>query len=117
MTPDEYCRLRKVIPLTNALRGYSAWVTGLRRVDAPTRAGAPTISYDEKFKLVKVNPLAAWSDRDVADYIAEHNVLVSPLVEEDYLSIACTAKPAPGADPRSGRWPGHPKVECGLYAA
>lgn len=118
--PDECCRLRKVVPLTKALRGYSAWVTGLRRVDAPTRAGAPLISFDEKFKLVKVNPLAAWSDRDMADYIAERNVLVNPLVEEGYPSIGCapcTAKPAPGADPRSGRWPGHAKVECGLHAS
>ncbi len=118
--PDECCRLRKVVPLTKVLHGYSAWVTGLRRVDAPTRAGAPLISFDEKFELVKVNPLAAWSDQDMTDYIAEHNVLVNPLVEEGYPSIGCapcTAKPAPGADPRSGRWPGHAKVECGLHAS
>ncbi|MFY2859461.1 phosphoadenylyl-sulfate reductase [Mycobacterium sp. THU-M104] len=118
--PDECCRLRKVIPLTKALHGYSAWVTGLRRVDAPTRAGAPLIGFDEKFRLVKVNPLAAWSDRDMADYIAEHDVLVNPLVDEGYPSIGCapcTVKPAPGADPRSGRWPGHAKVECGLHAS
>lgn len=118
--PDECCRLRKVIPLTDALHGCSAWVTGLRRVDALTRAGAPLIGFDEKFGLAKVNPLAAWSDRDMADSIAEHNVLVNPLVDEGYPSIGCapcTAKPAPGADPRSGRWPGHAKVECGLHAS
>jgi phosphoadenosine phosphosulfate reductase len=116
--PDECCRLRKIVPLAKALRGYSAWVTGLRRVDAPTRANAPLISFDEKFKLVKVNPLAAWSDQDMADYIAENNVLVNPLVDEGYPSIGCapcTAKPAAGADPRSGRWPGHAKTECGLH--
>ena len=116
--PDECCRLRKVVPLTNTLREYSAWVTGIRRVDAPTRANAPLISFDEKFKLVKVNPLAAWSDQDMADYIAENNVLVNPLVEEGYTSIGCapcTAKPGPGADRRSGRWPGHAKTECGLH--
>jgi len=96
--PDECCRLRKVIPLTNALRGYSAWVTGIRRVDAPTRADAPLISFDENFKLLKVNPV----------------------VEEGYSSMGCapcTTKPAAGANPRSGRWPGHSKTECGLHAS
>lgn len=61
-----------------ALRGYSAWVTGIRRVDGPTRTNAPTISFDEKFNVVKVNPLAAWSDQDMADYIAGNNVVVNP---------------------------------------
>jgi phosphoadenosine phosphosulfate reductase len=117
--PNECCRLRKVVPLTKALRGYSAWVTGLRRVEAPTRANAPLIGFDEAFKLVKINPLAAWSDQDVSDYIAEHRVLVNPLVYEGYPSIGCapcTAKPAEGADPRSGRWQGTAKVECGLHS-
>jgi phosphoadenosine phosphosulfate reductase len=117
--PNECCRLRKVVPLTKTLSGYGAWVTGLRRVEAPTRANSPLISFDETFKLVKVNPLAAWSDQDVADYVAEHQVLVNPLVDEGYPSIGCapcTAKPAEGADPRSGRWQGQTKVECGLHA-
>jgi phosphoadenosine phosphosulfate reductase len=118
--PDECCRLRKVVPLSKALRefGFQAWVTGLRRADAPTRADAPLISFDEKFKVVKVNPLAAWSDQDMADYIAENNVLVNPLVYEGYTSIGCapmTAKPAEGADKRSGRWPGFAKTECGIH--
>lgn len=118
--PNECCRLRKVAPLTKALRGYSAWVTGLRRVEAPTRANAPLISYDEAFKLVKINPLAAWTDDDVQDYIDEHDVLVNPLVNEGYPSIGCapcTAKPVEGADPRSGRWQGLAKTECGLHAS
>ncbi|WP_375484212.1 phosphoadenylyl-sulfate reductase [uncultured Mycobacterium sp.] len=118
--PNECCRLRKVAPLSKALRGYAAWVTGLRRVEAPTRANAPLITYDEQFKLVKVNPLAAWTDEDMADYIAEHDVLVNPLVYEGYPSIGCapcTAKPADGADPRSGRWRGLNKTECGLHAS
>ncbi|MBS4727718.1 phosphoadenylyl-sulfate reductase [Mycobacterium sp. SM1] len=117
--PNECCRLRKVVPLAAALRGFGAWVTGIRRVEAPTRAGAPLISFDEKFKLVKVNPLAAWSDQDMARYIADHTVLVNPLVEEGYPSVGCapcTAKPAAGADPRSGRWQGRSKIECGLHA-
>ncbi|ORV17905.1 adenylyl/phosphoadenylyl-sulfate reductase [Mycobacterium celatum] len=95
--PNECCRLRKVAPLSEALRGF-----------------------DEQFRLVKVNPLAAWSDRDMADYIAEHDVLVNPLVYEGYPSIGCapcTAKPAREADPRSGRWQGLSKTECGLHAS
>ncbi|MDT5174857.1 MAG: phosphoadenosine phosphosulfate reductase [Mycobacterium sp.] len=118
--PAECCRLRKVVPLGKALRGYSAWVTGLRRVDAPTRANAALISFDEAFKLVKINPLAAWSDQDMDDYIAEHDALVNPLVYEGYPSIGCapcTAKPIEGADPRSGRWQGMAKTECGLHAS
>jgi phosphoadenosine phosphosulfate reductase len=118
--PAECCRLRKVVPLGKALRGYSAWVTGLRRADAPTRANAALISFDEAFKLVKINPLAAWSDQDMDDYIAEHDALVNPLVYEGYPSIGCapcTAKPVEGADPRSGRWQGMAKTECGLHAS
>jgi phosphoadenosine phosphosulfate reductase len=118
--PGKCCRLRKVDPLRRTLRGYSAWVTGLRRVEASTRADAPLISFDEAFKLVKVNPLAAWSEQDMQDYIAEHDVLVNPLVYEGYPSIGCapcTAKPAEGADPRSGRWQGLAKTECGLHAS
>ncbi len=118
--PNECCRLRKVAPLSKALRGYSAWVTGLRRAEASTRANTPLISFDEAFKLVKVNPLADWSDDDLADYIDEHDVLVNPLVYEGYPSIGCapcTAKPAAGADPRSGRWHGLSKTECGLHAS
>ena len=118
--PTECCRLRKVVPLRKALSGYAAWVTGLRRVDAPTRAGAPLISYDESFGLVKVNPLAAWTDDDMQDYIDTHGVLVNPLVDEGYPSIGCapcTARPAEGADPRSGRWHGNNKTECGLHAS
>ena len=117
--PNECCRLRKVAPLGKALRGYSAWVTGLRRVEAPTRANAPLVSFDIAFGLVKVNPLAAWTDRDVEDYIQANNVLVNPLVSEGYPSIGCapcTAKPTAGADPRSGRWQGIGKIECGLHS-
>lgn len=118
--PTECCRLRKVAPLSKALQGYSAWVTGIRRVEAPTRANAPLISFDEGFKLVKINPLAAWSDEDVDAYIQANGVLVNPLVEEGYPSIGCapcTAKPLEGADPRSGRWQGLAKTECGLHVS
>ncbi|BBX08741.1 phosphoadenylyl-sulfate reductase [Mycolicibacterium aichiense] len=118
--PGECCRLRKVVPLSKALGGYAAWVTGIRRVEAPTRANAPLISFDEGFKLVKINPLAAWSDEDMDAYIQANGVLVNPLVDEGYPSIGCapcTAKPVEGADPRSGRWQGLAKTECGLHVS
>jgi phosphoadenosine phosphosulfate reductase len=116
--PNQCCALRKVVPLQNTLAGYDAWVTGVRRVEAPTRANTPLVTYDEKFGLVKINPLAAWTDEDMDAYIAEHHVLVNPLVAEGYPSIGCapcTLKPAPGADKRSGRWAGTGKIECGLH--
>ncbi|GAY17191.1 phosphoadenylyl-sulfate reductase [Mycobacterium sp. shizuoka-1] len=116
----ECCRLRKVVPLRKALQGYSAWVTGIRRVEAPTRANAPLISFDEAFKLVKINPIAAWTDEEIDAYIQANGVLVNPLVEEGYPSIGCapcTAKPVAGADPRSGRWQGLSKTECGLHVS
>ncbi|AEA26662.1 phosphoadenylyl-sulfate reductase [Pseudonocardia benzenivorans] len=116
--PNQCCALRKVAPLQSTLARYDAWVTGVRRVEAPTRAATPLVTYDEKFGLVKVNPIAAWSDDDMEAYIAEHGVLVNPLVGEGYPSIGCapcTARPLPGADPRSGRWAGTGKIECGLH--
>ncbi|TRW88348.1 phosphoadenylyl-sulfate reductase [Mycolicibacterium sp. 018/SC-01/001] len=117
---NECCRMRKVEPLSKALAGYSAWVTGIRRVEAPTRANAPLISWDKAFGLVKINPLAAWTDDEMQDYIDTHGILVNPLVDEGYPSIGCapcTAKPIAGADPRSGRWAGQAKTECGLHAS
>ncbi len=116
--PNRCCGLRKVVPLERTLGRYDAWVTGVRRVEAPTRANTPLISYDEKFGLVKVNPLAAWTDEDMDRYIAEHGVLVNPLIDAGYPSIGCapcTAKPLPGQDKRSGRWAGSAKIECGLH--
>ena len=116
--PGECCRLRKVVPLRRALSGYSAWVTGIRRVESPTRAAAPLISFDEAFNLVKVNPLAAWTDADMQAYIEDRGILVNPLVEEGYPSIGCapcTSRPNQGEDPRSGRWQGRSKTECGLH--
>jgi len=118
--PNRCCALRKVAPLNATLKNYRAWVTGIRRVEAPTRANAPLISFDEAFGLVKINPIAAWSDDDMQAYIDEHSILVNPLVDEGYPSIGCapcTVKPLPGADPRSGRWAGSAKTECGLHAS
>ncbi|MFD3745739.1 phosphoadenylyl-sulfate reductase [Nocardia sp. NPDC058633] len=116
----ECCRLRKVVPLKKSLSGYNAWITGIRRVEAPTRANAPLISFDEGFGLVKINPIAPWSDDEMAAYIEANGILVNPLVEEGYPSIGCapcTRKPEPGSDPRSGRWAGIAKTECGLHQA
>jgi phosphoadenosine phosphosulfate reductase len=118
--PGECCRLRKVAPLGQALRGYSAWVTGLRRGETAARANAPVVGFDEGYKLVKINPLVEWSDDDVQNYIDDNNVLVNPLMYDGYSSIGCepcTAKPLAGADPRSGRWQGLSKTECGLHAS
>ncbi len=116
----ECCRLRKVVPLRETLSGYRAWVTGIRRVESPTRANAPFISFDEGFGLLKVNPIVDWSDERMQEFIEANGILVNPLVDEGYPSIGCqpcTAKPAPGSDPRSGRWAGSTKTECGLHAS
>jgi phosphoadenosine phosphosulfate reductase len=116
--PNRCCFLRKVVPLRKTLARYDAWVTGVRRVDAPTRADTPIVQWDERNGLVKVNPIAAWNDDEFNDYIAANGILENPLVGEGYLSIGCapcTAKPLPGADPRSGRWAGLAKTECGLH--
>jgi phosphoadenosine phosphosulfate reductase len=116
--PTQCCFLRKVVPLRDTLANYSAWVTGVRRVDAPTRANTPIVSWDDRNGLVKINPIAAWTDDEFNGYIAEHGVLQNPLVSVGYLSIGCapcTAKVEPGQDPRSGRWAGQAKTECGLH--
>lgn len=117
--PARCCALRKVAPLRTALAGYDAWITGIRRVEAPTRAAAPLISFDEAFGLVKINPIVAWSDARLAEYIDDHAVPTNPLIAQGYPSIGCapcTAKPLPGSDPRSGRWAGSSKTECGLHS-
>jgi phosphoadenosine phosphosulfate reductase len=116
--PNRCCHLRKVIPLRRTLANYDAWVTGVRRVDAPTRANTPIVQWDERNGLVKVNPIAAWTDDEFNGYLAEHGILENPLVRAGYPSIGCapcTAKPLPGTDPRSGRWAGLAKTECGLH--
>jgi phosphoadenosine phosphosulfate reductase len=116
--PGRCCNLRKVIPLQRTLSQYDAWVTGVRRVDAPTRANTPIVQWDERNGLVKINPIAPWTDDEFNSYIAEHGILENPLVQAGYPSIGCapcTAKPLPGQDARSGRWAGQSKTECGLH--
>jgi len=112
------CEERKVRPLRDALTGRAAWLTGLKRVDAPTRAAAPVVAYDDRWGMVKVNPLATWSDQDIAGYEADHDLPRHPLASQGYRSIGCapTTRPvADGEDPRAGRWAGTGKVECGLH--
>lgn len=112
------CEARKVVPLGRALVGRRAWLTGLKRVDAPTRVVAPIVSWDDARGLVKVNPMATWTDADITAYCADHGLPTHPLLSQGYLSIGCapTTRPvAPGEDPRAGRWAGTGKVECGLH--
>ena len=115
--PEACCSVAKIDQLDRALTGKLAWMSGLRRAEAPSRANAPVVARDLR-GLVKVNPIATWSDLDVAGYIADHDVPVNPLLDQGYPSIGCmpcTRKVAPGADPRSGRWADSDKTECGLH--
>jgi len=116
---DSCCHARKVEPLSRALEGRSAWMTAVRRVEAPTRANTPIATFDIGRNLVKINPIVTWTDDDVAAYIAENDIPVHPLVDRGYPSIGCwpcTRPVAPGEDPRAGRWSGQTKTECGLHA-
>ncbi len=116
--PDLCCKLRKVEPLADALGDYDAWATGLRRAETHNRVIAPVIGWDARKGKVKVSPLARWSDDQFATYVIEHSVLVNPLVHDGYPSIGCwpcTRRVAPGDDPRSGRWAGTTKTECGIH--
>ena len=115
--PVACCSDAKVAALESALAGKRAWITGLRRVDAPTRTAAPIVGLDKR-GLVKLNPLAGWTDLDVSSYIEANDVVYNPLIDQGYPSIGCmpTTKPVDdGADPRSGRWAGSDKTECGLH--
>jgi len=117
---EQCCQMRKVEPLGRALEGRSAWITSVKRVDAPTRATMKTLMWDEKFNLVKVNPLATWTDDDVAYYLTSHDLPENPLWAQGYASIGCAAmtlKPLVPGDRRSGRWVGLDKDECGLHEA
>jgi phosphoadenosine phosphosulfate reductase len=116
-TPDLCCNLRKTQPLDRALKGYTAWASGIRRADSPARARTPIVSWDSRRELIKVSPIAKWSDQDVADYIEQNSLMINPLLDEGYSSIGCapcTRRPLPG-DSRSGRWAGLAKTECGIH--
>jgi phosphoadenosine phosphosulfate reductase len=116
--PNLCCNLRKVRPLERTLRGYDAWITGIRREQTPTRKHAKPMEWDAKFGLLKVNPLVRWSNADVWTYLRAHGVPYNPLHDHGYPSIGCkhcTASVRPGDNPRSGRWAGFDKMECGLH--
>jgi len=116
--PDLCCNLRKVEPLRRKLGELRAWITSIRRDQTAARAGAGKIEWDKKFGLVKINPIADWSSRQVWQYIREHDVPYNVLHERDYPSIGCThctRAVLPGESPRAGRWSESPKTECGLH--
>ncbi len=115
---NECCAIRKVEPLARALAGREAWMTGLRRSEAATRTNSPIVHLDLGRGVVKVNPLATWTDLDVSGYIADHALDEHPLKHRGYPSIGCWPCTRPvrdGEDPRSGRWAGTGKTECGLH--
>lgn len=116
--PDRCCAMRKVAPLGRALAPYSAWVSGLRRDESPSRSRTRVVEWDARRGTVKVNPIAAWTQDEVDAYIAENGILVNPLLSDGFASVGCapcTRRVEAGADLRSGRWAGFGKVECGLH--
>jgi len=116
--PDLCCHLRKVEPLTEILTGLRAWITAIRRDQTPARTQAGVIERDRRFGLIKINPLATWSDRDVWQYLTQNAVPYNPLYDRGYRSIGCapcTTLVQIGEDARAGRWRGKAKTECGLH--
>lgn len=116
--PDQCCNIRKVEPLRRKLSELQAWITSIRRDQTTARASAGKIEWDEKFGLVKINPLADWSSRQVWQYIREHDVPYNALHDLSYPSIGCThctRAVRAGENPRAGRWAGYSKTECGLH--
>jgi phosphoadenosine phosphosulfate reductase len=117
--PDRCCGLRKVEPLTRALAPYEAWISGLRRDESPSRAGARKLERSERYGVWKLNPLADWSEEDVWRYIAANEIPYNPLHDRGYRSIGCVPCTRPtraGEEERAGRWAGFDKLECGIHA-
>lgn len=116
--PDQCCKLRKVEPLRRKLSELGAWITSIRRDQTSFRKGARKIEWDAKFGLVKVNPIADWSSKQVWRYLLQHGVPYNPLHDQNYPSIGCThctRAIQAGEDARAGRWSGTSKTECGLH--
>jgi phosphoadenosine phosphosulfate reductase len=113
-TVDNCCSAAKVAALEQALTDVDAWITGIRREQAPTRATSPKIEVDARRGIVKLNPLADWTEKDVWRYIFEHDLPYNPLHDEDYASIGCAPCTLPGSG-REGRWAGSDKTECGIH--
>lgn len=118
--PDLCCRLRKLEPLKDALRGKDAWITAIRRHQTLERSSARVIEWDYQWQLMKINPLVRWTRQQVWEYIAKNDVPYNPLHDQGYPSIGCThcTQPVlPGEPERAGRWPGHAKRECGIHGS
>lgn len=116
--PDACCSLRKVEPLARTLREYRAWGSGIRRDETATRRNAGVVEWDQKRAMVKVNPMACWTQAQVDEYVLANDVEINPLVYDGYPSIGCapcTRRVLPGEDARAGRWAGGSKFECGLH--
>ena len=116
--PDACCRMRKVEPLGQMLKGLDAWITGIRRDQTPFRAGARVVELDGKFGLIKINPLVRWTTGQVWRYVRQHRVPYNPLHDQGYPSIGCVPCTRPvrlGDDPRAGRWANLDKTECGIH--
>jgi phosphoadenosine phosphosulfate reductase len=116
--PDQCCALRKVEPLRRALSGYRGWASGLRRDESRSRADVKVVEWDARRSMVKLNPIAAWTQQDVDAYIVDNGVIVNPLLFDGYGSIGCgpcTRRIKPGEDLRAGRWAGLSKTECGIH--
>lgn len=115
--PDRCCGIRKVAPLAEALRPYDAWISGIRRDQSTTRAATEPVQWGTKHNLLKISPLAFWSERDVWRYIHANSVPYNTLLDQGYPSLGCApcTRPANAADGRAGRWAGTGKVECGIH--
>jgi phosphoadenosine phosphosulfate reductase len=117
--PDACCAMRKVAPFSAALGEYDGWASGLRRDDHNSRGDVQPVMADPRRQMLKINPLAYWTQDRVDEYVQQHSLLENPLRQIGYVSIGCapcTRPVADGEDPRSGRWAGQAKVECGMHA-
>ncbi|HET8558168.1 MAG TPA: phosphoadenylyl-sulfate reductase [Gaiellaceae bacterium] len=112
--PDLYLSIAKIEPLNRALLDLDAWITGIRRDQSPTRAGAPKLAWDARHELWKANPIADWTDDDCWAYIRERGLPYNPLHDQGYESIGDTHSTVPGKG-REGRWAGTERTECGLH--
>jgi phosphoadenosine phosphosulfate reductase len=115
--PDRCCAIRKVAPLAEALKPYHAWLSGIRRDQSATRSNVELVQWSARHGLLKISPLAFWTERDVWRYIHANDVPYNPLLDRGYPSLGCVpcTCPAGAADPRAGRWGGFAKLECGIH--
>jgi len=113
--PDLCCDIRKIEPNRRALEGKQAWISGLRRDQSESRANVPIVAWNEKFGVVKLNPLANWDSATTWKYVLDNGVPYNPLLDRGYASIGCYNCTIPGVQGRAGRWEGFDKEECGLH--